>query len=46
MWPSPSTIGRLTYDIDYWPLGPGEKLGAFLIMVWVFLAIGLLGRSR
>src|SRR5207302_2010505 len=43
MWPSPSTIGRLTYDINYLPLGSGQKIGAFLIMVWVYLAIGLLG---
>jgi hypothetical protein len=43
MWPSPTSLGRLTYDVSYLPLGPGQKLGAFLIMVWVYLAIGLLG---
>ena len=43
MWPSPTSLGRLTYDINYLPLGAGQKAGAFLIMVWVYLAIGLLG---
>ena len=33
MWPSPSATGRLLYDINYWPLGPGEKAGAFLVMI-------------
>ena len=43
MWPSPTTVGRLSYDINYLALGAGEKFGAFLIAVWVYLAIGLLG---
>jgi hypothetical protein len=43
MWPSPSALGRFVYTINYWPLGVGEKVGAFLIMIWVYLAIGLLG---
>ena len=43
MWPSPSAIGRLTYDVNFLPLGAGEKAGAFLVMIWVYLAIGLLG---
>jgi hypothetical protein len=43
MWPSPSVVGRLTYDVNYLALSPGQKLGAFLVMVWVYLAIGVLG---
>lgn len=43
MWPSPATLGRLTYDVNYLSLGPGESAGAFLISLWVHLAIGLLG---
>ncbi|HEX3359323.1 MAG TPA: hypothetical protein VHS31_20255 [Tepidisphaeraceae bacterium] len=43
IWPAPATVGSLTYDINYWPLGPGQKVGAFLIMLWVYLAIGLVG---
>src|SRR4030095_13708896 len=43
IWPSPSTVGRLTYDINTLPLGPGEALGAYLVMIWIYLAVGLLG---
>jgi hypothetical protein len=43
IWPAPTTVGSLTYDINYWPLGPGQKIGAFLVMLWVYLAIGLVG---
>ena len=43
IWPAPTTVGSLTYDINYWPLGPGQKVGAFLVMLWVYLAIGLVG---
>jgi hypothetical protein len=43
IWPSPTTDGRFVYDINYLALGPGEKFGAVLIAIWVYLAIGLLG---
>jgi hypothetical protein len=43
IWPSPTTEGRFVYDINYLALGPGEKFGALLIAIWVYLAIGLLG---
>lgn len=43
MWPNPPALGGLSYSVNYMPLGPGEKAGAFLVMIWVYLAIGLLG---
>ena len=41
MWPAPS--GQLTYDIDTMTLGPAQTFGAFLVSIWVYLAVGMLG---
>jgi hypothetical protein len=43
LWPSPSSIGRLSYDIDWISLSPGERVGAVLISFWVHLAVYMLG---
>ncbi|MGH7176347.1 MAG: hypothetical protein ACREJC_03105, partial [Tepidisphaeraceae bacterium] len=43
MWPDPFANGRLTYSIDYLALGPGQKLGAFLMSIWINLVIAALG---
>jgi hypothetical protein len=41
MWPTPD--GQFTYDIDTMTLGPAQTFGAFLISIWVYLAVGMLG---
>jgi len=41
MWPTPG--GQFTYDIDTMTLGPAQTFGAFLISIWVYLAVGMLG---
>lgn len=41
MWPAPS--GQFTYDIDTMTLGPAQTFGAFLVSIWVYLAVGMLG---
>ncbi len=43
LWPSPSTSGRLTYDIDSLSLNFSQEIGARLIWLWVHLVISLLG---
>jgi hypothetical protein len=43
IWPSPSSIGRLSYNIDWISLSPGERIGAVLISFWVHLAVYMLG---
>jgi hypothetical protein len=43
MWPSPATAARLSYDVDFLTLSPGQSLGAFLISFWVYLVITILG---
>jgi hypothetical protein len=43
MWPGPLINGRLAYAVDFGALGPGQKVGAFFILVWVYLVIALLG---
>ena len=43
MWPSPTTAARLSYDIDTLTLGPAQATGAFLVSIWVYLAIAVLG---
>jgi hypothetical protein len=43
LWPSPNSIGRLSYDIDWISLSPAERVGAVLISFWVHLAIYMLG---
>jgi hypothetical protein len=41
MWPPPS--GGFTYDIDTLSLSGGQAIGAFLVAIWVYLTIGMLG---
>jgi hypothetical protein len=43
LWPSPSSIGRLSYNIDWISLSPAERVGAVLISFWVHLAVYMLG---
>lgn len=45
MWSAPEAHGRLVYTIDYMTLGPGSgaSIGASLLAIWIYLAIGLLG---
>jgi hypothetical protein len=42
MWPAPSAQ-RLPYNLDTLSLSGAQALGAFLVAMWVYLAIGLLG---
>ncbi len=42
MWPA-FTIDKLTYDIDFLALGAGASIGAFLVAMWNYLLIGMLG---
>ncbi len=43
MWPSPWAHPRLTYDIDTLTLGPGQVTGAYIIAIWVYLLVAMLG---
>jgi hypothetical protein len=43
LWPSPDLTGRLSYEIDWTSLSPGEAIGAVLISFWVHLAVYMLG---
>jgi hypothetical protein len=43
MWPGPSQTGQLTYTLDTLPLNWGQKVGAALIWVWVYLVVAVLG---
>src|SRR5205814_1160283 len=43
MWPSPATVGRLSYDINWMALNWGAATGAALIALWVYIVIGMLG---
>jgi hypothetical protein len=42
MWPAPNGQ-QLPYNLDTLALGPAQSLGAFLVAMWVYLTIGLLG---
>jgi hypothetical protein len=42
MWPAP-TGEQLPYNLDTMALSGPQALGAFLVSLWVYLAIGLLG---
>jgi hypothetical protein len=42
MWPAPNAQ-QLPYNLDTLALSGGQPLGAFLVALWVYLAIGLLG---
>jgi hypothetical protein len=48
MWPigagaDPTEFFSLPYNVNFLALGPGESTGAWLVAVWVYLLIGLLG---
>src|SRR5205085_12630202 len=43
MWPSPAMAERLSYDVNTLALGSGQTIGAYLIMLWVSIVIGMLG---
>ncbi len=43
MWPSPTSVGRLSYDVDWISLTPSERVGAGLIAFWVSLVVYMLG---
>ncbi len=43
IWPSPSSVGRLSYDIDWMSLDMGQQIGAVLIFIWVHLTVAMLG---
>lgn len=43
LWPGPGEWGRLSYDIQTLTLGGGETAGAYLIALWVYLVIAILG---
>ncbi len=43
LWPGPSEFSHLTYPIQTLTLGPGETLGAYLIAMWIYLVIAILG---
>jgi len=43
MWPPPGSSNVFTYHIDTMTLGPMQSFGAFLISIWVYLAVGMLG---
>lgn len=43
LWPDPLTASRLSYQVDWLTLGPGEAAGAFLLAFWVYLTIATLG---
>jgi hypothetical protein len=42
MWPAP-TYEKLTYEPNWMTLHADQRIGAFLVMFWNYLAIGLLG---
>jgi hypothetical protein len=43
LWTGPTPGGRLVYDIDFLTLNGGQSIGAFLIAIWVYLTISILG---
>jgi hypothetical protein len=43
LWPSPASVGRLSYSVDWISLSLGERIGAVLISFWVYLAVYMLG---
>jgi hypothetical protein len=43
LWSGPGELGKLSYDIQTLTLGGGESVGAYLIAVWVYLVIAILG---
>lgn len=43
MWPSPSTASRLSYQVDFLTLNTGQSIGAFLVSIWVYLVIAMMG---
>jgi hypothetical protein len=43
LWTGPGRYSQLSYELDTLTLGPGETLGAYLIALWVYLVISILG---
>lgn len=43
MWPAPPDAMNLSYSIDFASLGALHAIGAFLMAVWVYLIIAVLG---
>lgn len=43
IWSGPTITGRLAYSVDYFSLGVGPSIGAFLIWCWIHLLAALLG---
>jgi hypothetical protein len=43
LWPSPSSLGRLSYSINHLTLSFGQDIGALLLSLWVYLVICILG---
>ena len=43
LWPPPGEFAHLSYNVQTLTLGPGEKLGAYLIAMWIYLVIAILG---
>lgn len=43
MWPGPGELGKLSYDIHTLTLSSGDTVGAYLIALWVYLVIAILG---
>jgi len=43
LWPGPGGFGRLSYVPQTLSLGNGQTLGAYLIEMWVYLVIFILG---
>jgi len=42
MWPAPETHGFI-YDVDWMAMSVGQKLGALLVGLWVYITVGILG---
>lgn len=43
LWRKPDDLFRLSHDLDFSVLGTFEGIGAFLLAVWIYIAIAMLG---
>lgn len=43
LWPRPADLFRLSHDLDFAVLGTFQGIGAFLLALWVYIAIAMLG---
>lgn len=43
MWPTPQSMMNLSFDPNFASLGFAHTIGAWLIALWVYLAIAMLG---